>query len=74
MGISFTTSAEKRAGTTTGGIDEQESKQLFLEKCYEKAQLMGTEMDRKEFWEIAEMLTDTAKKQIACASKKDQEW
>ena len=35
---------------------------------------MGTEMDRKEFWEIAEMLTDTAKKQIACASKTDQEW
>lgn len=57
----------------TGGIDEQESKQLFLEKCYEKAQLMGTEMDRREFWEIAEMLTAAAKKQIACASKTDQE-
>lgn len=58
----------------TGGINDQESKQLFLEKCYEKAQLMGTEMDREEFWEIAEMLTDAAKKQIGCASKTDQEW
>ena len=57
----------------TGGIYEQD-KQLFLEKCYEKAQLMGTEMDREEFWEIAEMLTDAAKKQIGCASKTDQEW
>ena len=58
----------------TGGIYEQESKQLFLEKCYEKAQLMGTEMDREEFWEIAETLADAAKKQITCASKTDQEW
>ena len=54
------------------GFDEQREKQRFIEKCYERAQEMGTRMDKEDFLRVATMLTDAAEEQALCA--REQEW